>query len=136
MDKKSKEANGTLRAFLLKQYGGHCQICWTRLEVVRDIEPLFDVYLFGEEEGLHGELCNREYNAICLCPNCHALIKQWNSGLEGIIEQAKQIAASNKKGDCYKIRINIVGDQAWLFYTAEHVSKIEEFVNLSEGNPR
>ena len=97
---------------------------------------MFDVCRFGEEKDLQGELCNQGYNALCLCPNCHALMKQGSGGLKGIIEQAKQAAAGKVKGDCYSVGINIAGIETRLYCTAEHVAKIEAFVKRPESKAR
>ena len=65
-------------------------------------------------------------------------MKQGGNGLKGIIEQAKKVATSKVKGDCYMVGINIdvAGNQTWLYYTAEHVAKIEAFVKRPENKAR
>lgn len=69
LSKKWDGKNPEIRAFLLHEYGGKCQICSSSF-YKRNGEPYFEgLYLIPYTKA---EWLDREGNVLCLCPNCCA----------------------------------------------------------------
>ncbi len=138
---KSKDnLEPNLRAFLLNQYHGNCQVCNERLDLGVSKDPYFEIYRLDEKKNLHGEWSNQEHNAICLCPNCHALMKYGGRDLTKIIEKAQNVAnheeapdpVSKRNGDFYITEVNIAGVKKEIFYTPIHMASIIAFLKFSQ----
>ena len=100
--------------------------------------------LLDEKRNLHGEWCDQGYNTLCLCPNCHALMKYGGRELEGIIEKARKVAAGEvtseevreRNGNFYIVNVTVAGKERELFYTTEHMAKVLAFVRFAEDKAR
>jgi hypothetical protein len=131
-----------LRAFLLEQYKGHCQVCNVKLDLGPNKDPYFEIYRLMEKRRLRGAWSDQEYNALCLCPNCHALMKHGGSNLENVEEKAKKMTrgedapeeVSERKGDFYIIPITVAGKARELFYTPFHMAKVSAFIKWLRTN--
>jgi len=133
------KGDAVLKAFLLEEYRGHCQICNAKLDLGGDKPPWFDTYRLDEKRNLHGEWSNQEYNGICLCPNCHALMKHGGRDLKNVIEKAKNIAAKEeapeevgeRNGDFYRCNVNVAGKPREIFYTPVHMASLVAFLKFA-----
>jgi len=140
--KENLEPN--LRAFLLSQYHGNCQVCNERLDLGVLKDPYFEIYRLDEKKNLHGEWSNQEFNTICLCPNCHALMKYGGRDLTNIMEKAKVISnheeapepITERNGDFYEVRVSIAGKERKIFYTPIHMASIIAFLKFSKEGPQ
>lgn len=136
---KSKgEEESILRGFLLEQYKGHCQVCNAKLDLGPDKDPYFETYRLIKKRLLYGEWSNQEFNVLCLCPNCHALMNYGGRDLQELFKKAKQVAegeeapeqVNERGGDYYITPITIASQQGNLFHTPFHMAKILAFVKI------
>jgi len=119
------------KEFLLEQYNGHCQICNTRLDLGGDKRPYFEVFRIKEFRG-ESKWANMEFNVLCLCPNCHALMKHGGYDLSNIWTVAEKISngdiapepVEERGGDFYIVKIKVAGKDRELFYSPVHMNKI------------
>jgi hypothetical protein len=122
--------------FLQEQYGGHCQICNTRLDLGRDKKPYFETLHLVETRGMYG-WTDMEFNVLCLCPNCHALLKHGNKDLKNIWDVAEKVGRNEtssepveeRRGDYYIIKIKVADSEKEIFYTPTHMAKLSAFVS-------
>ena len=136
--KPEGEEEFTPRTFLLEQYKGHCQVCNVRLDLGPNKDPYFAIYHLIEKRRLYGAWSDQDFNVLCLCPNCHALMKYGGRDLEEILKKAKRVAegeeapeeVEERRGDFYIIRIIMAGKKADLFYTPVHMTKISALVKM------
>ncbi|AGB50726.1 molecular chaperone of HSP90 family (plasmid) [Methanomethylovorans hollandica DSM 15978] len=128
------------KQFLFEQYRGHCQLCNTKLNIGSN-QPYFSIYRIVETENAH-EWTNMEFNVICLCPNCHALMKNHpNRNLDNILKIAKKILnyevapeeVKERKGDYYIIDVVVGGKKQYLYYKPIHMQKIAAFVEKTNN---
>ncbi len=122
--------------FLQEQYGGHCQICNTRLDLGRDKKPYFETLHLVETRGMYG-WTDMEFNVLCLCPNCHALLKHGNKDLKNIWDAAEKVGRNEissepveeRHGDYYIVKIKVADNEREIFYTPTHMAKLSAFVS-------
>jgi hypothetical protein len=122
--------------FLQEQYGGHCQICNTRLDLGHDKKPYFETLHLVETRGMYG-WTDMEFNVLCLCPNCHALLKHGNKELQNIWDTAEKVgrneitseAVTERHGDYYVIKIKVADVEREIFYTPTHMAKLSAFIS-------
>jgi len=120
--------------FLREQYDGHCQICNTRLDLGNNKAYFVDSRI-RETRGKN-PWTDMEFNVLCLCPNCHALMKHGGKVLKNIWEMAEKILkkevapeeVKERKGDFYIININVAGKERDIFYTPVHMAKLAAFI--------
>jgi hypothetical protein len=135
---KETEVKGedTLRAFLLEQYKGHCQICNVKLDLGFGKDPYFEIYRLIEKRRLYGAWSDQEFNVLCLCPNCHALMKYGGRDLNKVFDKAERVAegeeapeeVSERRGDFYVIPITIADKRDEIFFTPFHMAKVSAFI--------
>ena len=121
--------------FLYEQYKGHCQICNTRLDLGPIKRPYFEVFRIRETQGKNPET-NMEFNVLCLCPNCHALMKHGGRDLESVWETAEKVSkrevapeeVGERSGDFYIINIKVARKEREIFYTPTHMATIAAVV--------
>jgi hypothetical protein len=131
-----------LRKFLLEQYRGHCQICNTKLDLGPNKDPYFEVYHLIEKRRPVGPWSFQGFNVLCLCPNCHALMKFGGRDLKGITERAEKTLTgevapeevSERHGDFYIVPVIIAGREKELFLAPFHMAKISAFLKLVRKN--
>jgi len=141
--KASADEEEELREFLLEQYGGYCQICNTKLDLGSDKDPYFEVYHIIEKRRSMGSWSFQGFNVLCLCPNCHALMKYGGRDLESIANLAEKTAngeaapeeVSERKGDFYITQIIMAGKERELLFTPHHMAKISAFLKLTKEQP-
>ena len=134
------EEEFTPKDFLLEQYEGHCQVCYTRLDLGPEKDPYFETYHLIEKRRLYGTWSDQDFNVLCLCPNCHALMKYGGGDLEEILKRARRVAegeeapeeVEERRGDFYIVQIAMAGKKANIFYTPIHMAKISAFVKMAE----
>ena len=127
-----------LRKFLLEQYRGHCQICNTKLDLGPNKDPYFEVYHLIEKRRPVGPWSLQGFNVLCLCPNCHALMKYGGRDLRAIAEKAEKAMngevapeeVSERHGDFYIVPIILAGKERELFLATLHMAKISAFLKL------
>jgi hypothetical protein len=132
-----------LKEFLLEHYGGHCQICNTRLDLGPDKDPYFETYHIIEKRRSVGSWSFQGFNVLCLCPNCFALMKYGGRELGAITDLAEKTAngeaaaeeVSERKGDFYIVPVIIAGKEKELFFAPFHMAKISAFLKLIKDNP-
>ena len=140
--KTEGEGGPVLKMFLLEQYKGHCQVCNAKLDLGPNKDPYFEIYRIIEKRRLYGVWSDKEFNILCLCPNCHALMKHGGRDLGEIFNKAKRVAdgeeapeeVEERRGDFYIVPITIAGKQRELFYTPLHMARISAFVRLTEDD--
>ena len=131
--KSGRHING--KEFLKEQYDGHCQICNTQLDLGNG-NPFF--YLTHIAEVKHERAWGHMvWNILCLCPNCHALIKHGRNNDLNAIQQIAISASEHeiapepideRNGDFYIINIKLAGKERQLFYTPNHMRKISVLI--------
>lgn len=134
---KHGEISGSLdpKEFLFEQYKGHCQLCNTLLNLGVGKPPYFEIYRIVETRNKHA-WSNMEFNVLCLCPNCHALIKHGGADLKEVLVVAAKVSkneiapeeVNEKQGDFYIIDVEVVGQKRQIFYTSTHMMKVAAFV--------
>jgi hypothetical protein len=131
------------KEFLLDQYQGHCQICNTRLDIGGNRKPYFEVFRLEEIRGKN-VWANMEFNVLCLCPNCHALLKHGNKDLHNVLEVANMVLNNDvapepiaeRGGDFYIVKITVIGKERELFYSPTHMNKLAAFIEQSSRKER
>ena len=134
---KSDEINA--KQYLFEQYGGHCQICGTLLNVGKEM-PYFVVHKIAKFEGKN-KWAYSKFNILSVCPNCHALIDHGGADLTNIFEMAKKVKNGeytaeqipNRPGEGqysmgYEIDVIVAGESVKLFITENHMSEIVQFI--------
>ncbi|NIO36934.1 hypothetical protein GTO27_04435, partial [Candidatus Bathyarchaeota archaeon] len=130
--KTEGEEESMLREFLLEQYRGHCQVCYEKLDLGPDKNPYFEIHRLIKKHRLYGEWSNQEFNILCLCPNCHALMNYGGRDLRELFNKAKRVAkgedapeeVDERGGDFYITPIIIASKQRELFHSPFHMAKI------------
>jgi len=129
------EANATdPREFLFEQYKGHCQVCNTVLDLGSNRRPHFETFRLFETRAKNW-WTNNEFNVLCLCPNCHTLMK-YGRDLKNILEVAKKVSnneiapeeVDERNGDFYVVKINVAGKERELFYSPRHMGTLAAFI--------
>ena len=128
------------KEFLFEQYHGHCQICNTRLDVGENKKPYFEVFRLDEIRGKNA-WANMEFNVLCLCPNCHALLENGSKDLRNVLEVANMVLNNDvapepideRRGDFYIVKIKMIGEERELFYSPTHMNKLAAFIEQSSG---
>ena len=131
-----------VREFLLEQYKGHCQVCNTRLDLGAGKDPYFEVYHVIEKRRPVGPWSFQGFNVLCLCPNCHALMKHGGRDLGAIVEEAEKAMngeaapeeVNERHGDFYVIPITVAGKQKELFFAPYHMAKVSAFLRMTKGS--
>lgn len=126
------------KEFLFVEYDGHCQICNNRLDLGGDKRPYFDIFRMVEIRG-ENRWSNMEFNVLCLCPNCHALLKHGGRDLSNVLEVANKLSkgeiapepVNERRGDFYIVKIGVVGKGKELFYSPAHINKFAAFIEQS-----
>jgi len=122
------------KAFLLEQYNGHCQICNIQLDLPNK-NPLFNTVHLVKIEGKH-VWANMEFNVLCLCPNCQALMDHGGRDLKNILETAKKVSrgevapeeVDERRGDYHIINVKVAGKEREIFYTPKHMQQLAAFI--------
>jgi len=134
------------KEFLFEQYGGHCQICNTVLDLGSNRRPYFEVYRIVETRGKNWWTDN-EFNVLCLCPNCHVLVKHGGRDLKNIFKTAEKILNNEispeeideRNGDFYIVKVIVAGKERGLFYSPRHMGTLAAFIGTTKkekGNSR
>jgi hypothetical protein len=142
--KTEGEKESELKQFLLEQYKGCCQICNTRLDLGPNKDPYFEIYHIIEKHRKVGAWSDLEFNVLCLCPNCHALMKYGGRDLKELFDKASCITkgeaapeeVEERGGDFYVIPITVAGKERELFFAPLHMAKLSAFVKMVESNPQ
>jgi len=131
------------KEFLFEQYSGRCQICNTCLDLGGNKRPHFEVFRLVETRGKK-PWTNMEFNVLCLCPNCHALLKHGGRDLSNVLEVVNKLSRGEiapepvyeRKGDFYIIKIRVVGKEKELFYSPAHMNKIAALIEQSTDSAK
>lgn len=140
--RSEEDEESELREFLLEQYKGHCQVCNTKLDLGPNKNPYFEIYRLIEKRREVGSWSDLKFNALCLCPNCHALMKYGGRDLKQIFDKAIELAkgetapeeSKERGGDFYTVQITVAGKEKELSYAPFHMAKIAAFVKLAESD--
>lgn len=125
------------KEFLLDQYRGHCQLCNTKLYLGPNTQPYFNTFRMVELKEAH-EWADMEFNVICLCPNCHALMRHHPTrDLTNISEVANKILkgevaseeVEERRGDYYIIDVVVAGKNQQMYFTQNHMQKISAYID-------
>jgi hypothetical protein len=124
------------KTFLLDQYDGHCQVCYTKLDLGPNRFPYFTIYrLFKFSNEV--VWANTEFNVLCLCPNCHALMNHGTPlNLQNIFTTAEKIKSceiapeeiTERNGSYYIVKILVAGRENVLYYSPTHMQKVSAFL--------
>ena len=136
------EKETELKQFLLEQYKGYCQVCNTRLDLGGGKDPYFEIYRIIEKRRKVGAWSDLEFNVLCLCPNCHALMKYGGRDLAHLFDKANLAAkgeaapeeAKERGGDFYIIPITVAEEEKDLFLAPLHMAKLSAFVKMLASN--
>lgn len=79
-----------------------------------------------------------EFNVLCLCPNCHALMKHGGRDLKSVLETAEKVSkgevapeeVGERRGDFYIINVKVAGKEREIFYKQTHMAK---FIQQTAG---
>jgi len=134
-----KKEEVSLRAFLLEEYQGHCQICNTKLDLGSGKDPYFEACRLIETRRQLGEWSNQEFNVISLCPNCYALMKYGGRELEGILDTANfwmngdaaPEEVEERNGDYFIAKIKVAGKETKIYYTPVHMAALASFLKMT-----
>lgn len=136
--------NPILKAFLLEQYDGRCQICDTRLELGAGKHPHIDIFRFIEKRRLVGAWSDLEFSVLGICPNCHALMKhaEGNNVRRPVLDKARQVLnneagpeeVSERGGDFYIVSITLAEKERQLYFAPRHMAKISAFIKMLESS--
>lgn len=103
------------KAFLLAEYNGKCQICGTELQL-NNGRKWIEVFRIRElHEGIWW--CDRPFNILGLCPNCHALSRHGGRDFENINRIAQEVIEGTAfpeevaefKSDLYIVPVKVNG---------------------------
>lgn len=126
------------KEFLLCQYQGYCQICNTVLDIGSN-KKYFKTFRIVETRRRYA-FTNMEWNVLCLCPNCHALMKHGGRDLTNIVDTARKVSKYEiapdevpNRGLLYTIIIKVAGKDVDIFYSQEHMNKLAAFVQQTMG---
>ena len=142
--KTEEDKESELRQFLLEQYKGHCQICNTRLDLGPKKDPYFEIYRIIEKRRKVGAWSDLEFNVLCLCPNCHALMKYGGRDFKELFDTAKHVAdgeaapeeIEERGGDFYVVPVSVAGKERELYFAPIHMAKLSAFVKMVESNSK
>jgi len=123
------------KEFLIAEYGGHCQICNTRINIGKDKDPIINIYRLIEKRN-RNPAANMEFNILGLCPNCWTRLKYGYSDLSNIFNNAKKVVreeiaaepVKERMSDGYIVKISVVGEDKELFYTQTHMQSVTHFL--------
>jgi hypothetical protein len=124
------------KEFLHEQYGGHCQICNIRLDLGHSKKPYFETLRLVETQAMH-RWTDMEFNVLCLCPNCHALLKHGSKDLKNIWNTSEKVGqkeiapepVDERHGDYYIVKITVAEIEREVFYTPTHMAKLSAFTS-------
>jgi len=94
--------------------------------------------ILGENKPPHFEMykiisnINSEFNVLCLCPNCNALMKYADKDLSDIYKEAEKVLKHEttteevieRLGDYYITEIILAGKTTYLYYSPLHMAKL------------
>jgi hypothetical protein len=126
------------REFLRAEYGGHCQICNTKLDLGQSKNSYFETLRLLETQNRHW-WANMEFNIMCLCPNCHAQIRRGSRDLKNIWYAAEKVNGNElapepvkeRHGDFYIIKIKVTDTEKEIYYSPTHMAKLAAVVSQS-----
>ncbi len=120
-----------VRAFLMAQYAGHCQICDDTFSK-RDGEPYFEgLYLVSRT---NAGWIDRWGNVICLCPTCCAKFQHGpvEADDSDIVAQVQGFRALREGGgEQPSLNIKLCGERVAIRYTEQHLIDFQEILRLS-----
>lgn len=127
------------KEFLYEQYMGRCQICSTILDLGSNKRPYFEIYRLFETRDENWWTDN-EFNVLCLCPNCHALMKHGGRDLRNILKTAEKVLSNEiapeevgeRSGDFYVVKIVVAGREKELFYSQRHMGTLAAFIETTQ----
>jgi len=102
-------------------------------------KPYFETFRIREFRG-ESKWANMEFNVLCLCPNCHALLKHgsrdlgdiWNIAEKVLSEDIAPESVDERRGDFYIVKIKVVGKEKELFYSQAHMAKLAAFIEQTK----
>jgi hypothetical protein len=125
-----QKADG-VRAFLLAQYGGRCQVCGSTF-LKRDGTPYFEgVYLVSHTVA---QWLDRPGNVLCLCADCSAKFQHGPIEAEDLARQieTKDVGALSDEGTI-SVRLRLCHEEATLHFTQRHLIDLQAL--LKSGDP-
>lgn len=126
--------DSTVRAYLLAQYGGRCQICQEEPFAKRDGTPYFEAVYFVSYK-TH-QWVDRPGNVLCLCADCSARIEHGAVEAADAEDQIRAFRPMRAGGDGKpKLRIRLVGKDKSIRFTEKHMLDLQLMV-LAEEDTR
>jgi hypothetical protein len=111
-----------VRAFLLAQFGGRCQICKDSFNR-RDGEPYFDaLHLARRSVGRHTD---RPGAMLCLCPTCCARLLHGSVEGEDIPQQVQRLSTARSIDGTRQLRLILCGRPTTVTYTEKHLLELK-----------
>ena len=131
VESKSWEGkNKNVRAFLVNEYAGLCQICSASFKK-RNGQPHFEgVYLIPYTQA---KWVDRGGNVLCLCPTCAAKMMYGPLEADDITEQIRGAQLGGGDGTAPQLRITLCGEPTYISFTERHMLDLQELV--STGGP-
>lgn len=141
---KPQKGDDELKAFLRTLYDGHCQICKKKLELGGRKPSWFNVYHLIEKRDQIGDWSSKEFNALCVCPNCQVQMKKGGRQLRSIVEKAEKVLSHEDApepvldlhGLFYVVNVYIAGEAKELFYHPYHMAKVAAFISYIRNRMR
>lgn len=116
------------KAFLLKEYGGICQICSEQIAVSRGQHKY--PYYFVARKLMPNKILDSAYqqtnevdgwNSLSLCPNCAAKIRYAQLNVDTVEEQIENITIKDGVSKTYGIKIILDNKKEVITYTPKHI---------------
>lgn len=116
-----------VRAFLLEQYSGRCQICQAAF-LKRDGQPYFEArYLVSYTKA---RWIDRPGNALCLCATCSAKFEWGVVEADSIVEQIGGFRAINEGGAAADpvLTLRLCGTPVEIRFAERHLMDLQEML--------
>jgi hypothetical protein len=128
--------NTDVRAFLVEQYNGHCQICNATF-TKRDGENYFEARYLVTRSERGATWLDRPGNVLCLCATCCAKLQYGSiESPENIVEQIRALKTSRESGDhSLEVRINLCHEEVAVRFTERHLIEIQQILASEKTKP-
>lgn len=124
--------DSAVKAFLLEQYGGRCQICDAGFAKRNGAPYAEAIYLVPASRA---NWANRPGNVVCLCPTCAAKFQHGSVGAGSIVTDAlaKRLDGEGGDGDL-ELHVDLCGEPRAIRYTERHLLDLQELLKMSRSS--
>jgi hypothetical protein len=124
--KRWQAKDNSVRAFLLEEYQGKCQICHSTFPR-RDGEPYFEaLYLVSR---VKAKWLDRRGNVLCLCATCCAKFLHGSIEAESITKQVDHQRLVNEGGSGHPgLEVTLCGKTELIRFSERHLLDLQEII--------